>query len=267
MGTLFVLARGGSPRIFCEPTYLFAILSALETDPGRSGALREAARAVLSARNSPTDGSAWLQLQNVLDREAGSRAPGAEYGAEPGADRATVSEAAARDSPPASAVLLYLENIRSPFNAGNIIRSAAAFGIAGVFLSTGCPALEHPRLQRAAMGATEMIECRRGTLEESRQFLWMLSGEPGKHGLPGLPVLYALETGGAPIGQTRLALPAVVILGHEEHGVTLPLLEEARRSGGVLTIPHRGPKQSLNVGVAAGILLHHLCGHRCNEKS
>jgi TrmH family RNA methyltransferase len=46
-----------------------------------------------------------------------------------------------------------------------------------------------------------------------------------------------------------------MVVGHEELGVPAEIMEECRGQDQVVTIPHDGPKSSLNVGVAAGICL------------
>ncbi|TVR70268.1 MAG: TrmH family RNA methyltransferase [Spirochaetaceae bacterium] len=286
MGSLFSLQPGGPPLLQCDRLYFAQVLAAIQGNPRHADDLRDAARCVLEADDAARE-SAFVRLQNVLDRHAraearGVSAPAAPAAAAPSAGAPSASPstaapvaAAPQRTDPVLPVVLYLDNIRSPFNTGNIIRSAAAFGIVGVMVNEGCPALDHPQLLRAAMGSTGMIECGRGSLGDARRML--------EASLPSLSVpvsvpaavpvpaagaasssstvgtsLYALETGGTALEEVSLALPALVILGHEELGVSAPLLEEARRAGGVVSIRHGGAKESLNVGVAAGILLHHL---------
>ncbi|HKK49753.1 MAG TPA: TrmH family RNA methyltransferase, partial [Alkalispirochaeta sp.] len=135
-------------------------------------------------------------------------------------------------------------HLRSPFNVGNIIRTAAAFGVAGVIIGEAGPALSHPRLQRAAMGAAEMIPVVRGDVSDAA------------HLLPGLPApVVALETGGTAISGFRFPASGVLVVGHEELGVSNDIVDQCRQAGMIVTIPHDGPKASLNVGVAAGICL------------
>ena len=55
----------------------------------------------------------------------------------------------------------------------------------------------------------------------------------------------------------RSRLPETVIIGSEELGVRPELLNRAEESVGVVSIALPGPKASLNVGVAFGILLDH----------
>ena len=73
--------------------------------------------------------------------------------------------------------------------------------------------------------------------------------------LPRSGAVVALETGGEPLHRVKPPTAGVLIVGHEELGIPREELDYARNHGMVATIPHRGPKSSLNVGVAAGIAL------------
>lgn len=139
-------------------------------------------------------------------------------------------------------IALYLEDIRSPFNLGSIARSAEAFGAAGLILSSGVPRTTHPRAQRAAMGSFELLPTARCDPR------W----DPG--GAGGLP-LFALEVGGTPISEFVFPRRGVCLLGSEELGLSPEALEMADSSWGRCSIPLHGAKGSLNVSVAAGILL------------
>lgn len=134
-------------------------------------------------------------------------------------------------------MMAYLEDIRSPFNIGSAFRTADAFGAAGIILSDFCPAPDHPRAARSAMGASEVVPWRRGGLEA----------------LAGLGEAFALELRGEDIGEFRFPERGVVILGSEELGVSPQALALCGRR---VSIPMLGAKGSLNVGVAFGILLN-----------
>ncbi len=134
-------------------------------------------------------------------------------------------------------VCVYAEDIRSPFNLGSIFRTAEAFGAERVFVSPGCSPPEHPRAVRSAMGCIEYLPWERASLEALPE---------------DLPV-FALETGGTPIDEFDFPERGIVILGSEELGVSPEGLERAR--AGRVSIPMRGIKASINVGVAFGILM------------
>ncbi len=132
----------------------------------------------------------------------------------------------------------FLEDLRSPFNIGSVFRTADAFGLEELILSPDCADPRHPRAQRSAMGAVELLSWRRASLES-------LAGE--------LP-LFALELGGESIETFVFPKRGAVILGSEELGIS----SEARQlcTYGIVSIPMSGAKASFNVSVAFGILMY-----------
>lgn len=136
-------------------------------------------------------------------------------------------------------VYVYAEDIRAPFNLGSIFRTAEAFGAEKLLLSEGCVSPEQPRAQRSAMGCTRFLPWGYCPLEA----------------LPnGLPV-FALETGGTPITSFSFPKQGIVLLGSEELGLSAEALK--RVSAGIVSIPMKGIKASLNVAVAFGILMQY----------
>jgi len=134
---------------------------------------------------------------------------------------------------------VYAEDIRAPFNLGSIFRTAEAFGAEKLLLSEGCVSPEQPRAHRSAMGCTHFLPWEYCSLES----------------LPaGLPV-FALETGGTPITSFSFPKHGIVLLGSEELGLSAEALK--RVSAGIVSIPMKGIKASLNVAVAFGILMQY----------
>lgn len=134
-------------------------------------------------------------------------------------------------------VCVYAEDIRSPFNIGSIFRSAEAMGAEKVLISPHCIDPNQPRAIRSGMGCIETMGWERLSLDELT---------------PDLPV-FALETGGTPIEEFKFPEKGICIIGSEELGVSPEAL--ARATYGTVTIPMKGLKASLNVGVAFGILM------------
>ncbi len=135
-------------------------------------------------------------------------------------------------------VEVFAEDIRSPFNVGSIFRTAEAFGAERVYVSPGCAPPDHPRSIRSAMGCVGFLPWERRTLDD----------------LPADAEVFALETGGTPIDEFDFPERGIVILGSEELGISPEGLARATR--GRVTVPMRGLKASINVGVAFGILMH-----------
>ena len=134
-------------------------------------------------------------------------------------------------------VFVYAEDIRSPFNVGSIFRTAEGMGAEKLYLSPFCADPEQPRAVRSAMGCTKTLDWERMALDALPQ---------------NLPV-FALETGGTPIRDFVFPRQGVCIIGSEELGISPEALKKAEY--GRVSIPMKGLKASLNVGVAFGILM------------
>jgi TrmH RNA methyltransferase len=152
---------------------------------------------------------------------------------------------------PQAPVLPVLDGIGNPHNLGAIARSAAFFGCRAMLLS-GDPrgADLSDAAFRIAEGGLEHLELLRSpdlpaTLRAMRgRFL----------------TLAAVAAGGAPPGAIPRGRPIALVLGNEEGGLPIPTLDacEAR-----VTLAGGGAVESLNVSVAAAVLLHALgsAGH------
>ena len=134
-------------------------------------------------------------------------------------------------------VFVYAEDIRSPFNIGSIFRTAEAMGAEKVFISPNCVNPSQPRAIRSGMGCIETLGWEQKSLEELPE---------------DLPV-FVLETGGTPIEEFKFPEQGICIIGSEELGVSPQAIKRA--TYGCVTIPMKGLKASLNVGVAFGILM------------
>ncbi|MBR5646500.1 MAG: TrmH family RNA methyltransferase [Treponema sp.] len=132
---------------------------------------------------------------------------------------------------------IYAEDIRSPFNLGSIFRTAEGLGAEKVYISPFCVDPEHPRAVRSAMGCIETMGYERISLEK----------------LPKSVPIFALETGGTDLNDFIFPKNGICIIGSEELGVSPQALQAA--TYGTVTIPMKGLKASLNVGVALGILM------------
>jgi TrmH family RNA methyltransferase len=143
---------------------------------------------------------------------------------------------------------VYAEDIRSPFNLGSIFRSAEAMGAEKVYISPFCTDPQQPRAIRSGMGCIETMGYTRCSLNELPE---------------DLPV-FALETGGTDINEFKFPKQGICIIGSEELGVSPQAL--ARATYGRVTIPMKGLKASLNVGVAFGILMQKWVESLSSEK-
>ncbi|MEA4869868.1 MAG: RNA methyltransferase [Christensenella sp.] len=145
--------------------------------------------------------------------------------------------------PPAvypSGLVVVLDGVQDPGNVGTILRSADAFGAAGVLLSPSCADPYSPKTLRAAMGSTYHLPVWQGALAPEIARLKQsgfvaLCGD--LHGSETLPAL---------------ASSVALVIGSEGSGVSAEV--RALCEGFRLTM--RGRAESLNASVAAGVLLY-----------
>ena len=138
--------------------------------------------------------------------------------------------------------ILVLDRIRSPYNVGAIFRSAEAFGISKIILVEGTASPEHVRALRTSRGTTSVVPWT--FMPEADVVAFLHDYDPA--------CVIALELGGTSINDFSFPSRGVAVLGSEEFGIRPEILSCC---GSRVTIPMGGAKGSLNVSVAAGILL------------
>jgi TrmH family RNA methyltransferase len=158
---------------------------------------------------------------------------------------AVVPEPAERTWKAASGVAVYLEGVQDPGNLGAIVRAAAGLGGAAVLLSEGCADPYHPAAVRGSAGGVFRIPVQRGVavadaanrVRRSRGSVWAAAAD------------------GSPVAGWTPKRPTLLLLGAEGAGLGGEALAAA---DGRVGIPLERDLDSLNVAVAAGILLQHL---------
>ena len=143
--------------------------------------------------------------------------------------------------------LLILDRIGNAHNLGAIARSAAFFGLSNIVIPT------HPSAALPGEAAHRVAE---GGLEFIR--IWRVPALPAFLGIlasAGYEVLGAATRGGAPAARPAGAKPLALVLGNEEQGLAP---EVAKACTGLVTLAGSGKVESLNVSVAAAVLLHAL---------
>jgi TrmH family RNA methyltransferase len=133
---------------------------------------------------------------------------------------------------------LYLDGIQDPGNMGTILRIADWFGLTAVFCSEDCADLYNPKVVQSSMGAFLRAPVRR--IELARLL----------EQAPGLPVIGAVLEGKNAFG-SKLPECGLLVIGSEGKGIS-PANEALLTHR--LTIPGGGGAESLNAGVACGIL-------------
>jgi tRNA G18 (ribose-2'-O)-methylase SpoU len=144
--------------------------------------------------------------------------------------------------------LVVCPDVQNPENLGAILRLAAAFAVDGVALGPGCCDPFSRRVLRVSMGAALKVP-----IVEADDLAEQLAAARTRHGLRLCaavtdPAAQPFETYTRP---PRLAL----LLGSEGHGLSNEWLAQCDQA---VTIPIGTDVDSLNVAVAAGILLYRL---------
>lgn len=146
-------------------------------------------------------------------------------------------------------VILLLENIRSMHNVGSIFRTADAFLAEAIYICGYTPRPPHRDIHKTALGATDTVTWK--YVEKTADALAFLKSA----GYQILAVEQVSES--IPLQQFKLksADKIVLIFGNEVQGVSEEALEYC---DGCIEIPQFGMKHSLNVSVAAGMVLWEL---------
>ncbi|MBN1798450.1 MAG: TrmH family RNA methyltransferase [Spirochaetales bacterium] len=134
---------------------------------------------------------------------------------------------------------VYMEDIRSPFNVGSIFRTAEAFAVKHVYLSSHTPLPTHKKAAKTARGCEKIVDW-------SVEPLSVLEKNVG---------VFALELGGTPVHEFTFPKRGTVLIGSEELGLSPEALALADAGLGRVSIPMAGAKRSLNVATAFGILM------------
>ena len=182
-------------------------------------------------------GSVWALDSRVLSDISPTRHPQGVL--------AVVDEPTLKPWSGTSGVALYLDGIQDPGNLGAIVRSAAALGGSAVLLSPQSADPFHHASVRGSAGAVFRLPIERDA---------SLTGAADRIAVGGGEV-WASGTSGHPIDVWRPTEPVLLLLGAEGAGISGPALEASQ---GTVVVPLGREVESLNVAVAAGILLQHL---------
>jgi TrmH family RNA methyltransferase len=139
------------------------------------------------------------------------------------------------------AVVLVLDGVQDPGNVGTMIRTALGLGASAVVALKGTAELTSPKVLRATMGAIFRLPC---VATDDAAFLpWAARQHLG---------LWLADVGGTPVRKWRPARPLALVMSNEGAGARDAL---AAIATGRVGVPLQPGAESLNVAVAAGILL------------
>lgn len=138
-------------------------------------------------------------------------------------------------------LILLLAAVSDPGNAGTLVRTAEAFGAAGVIFGEGGVEPYHPKVVRAAMGS--LFRLPHGVAAANE-----LLAQADSASRP----IVAADRSGTPLPGFAFPANPIVAIGSERGGVGAWL----PRWDASVAIPHAGPTESLNAGIAGAIVLY-----------
>ncbi|NDB83428.1 MAG: TrmH family RNA methyltransferase [Alphaproteobacteria bacterium] len=130
---------------------------------------------------------------------------------------------------------IYLDNLRSAFNVGSILRTVEAFRLGTVYFSRSTPFINHPKVQKTSMGTFDKIRCIQVDSLE---------------GLPRPFIALETVTSAPTISDFTFPPSFTLLLGNEEYGLSETTLASVDQ---FVQIPLLGYKNSLNVASAFAI--------------
>lgn len=143
-------------------------------------------------------------------------------------------------------VIAVLDNIRSMHNVGSVFRTADAFLIEAIFLCGYTPQPPHRDINKTALGSTDTVDWIHFASATEAVI------ELQKNGYR----VYAVEQVTESVSLEKMHYSEdqkiAVVFGNEVEGVSNDVLALA---DGYIEIPQLGTKHSLNISVAAGIVL------------
>jgi TrmH family RNA methyltransferase len=145
---------------------------------------------------------------------------------------------------PADSLLLALETVQDPGNLGTMIRTAAAAGASGLWLTADSVDLDHPKVLRASAGQWFRLNMAvspdlKNTVKQCQQ--------------AGMQVVATLPTASLTYWQVDWCKPSLILMGNEGAGLSADLAAMADTQ---VKIPLAPGVESLNVAIAAALMLY-----------
>lgn len=140
-------------------------------------------------------------------------------------------------------VVVVLEDVGNPGNLGSILRTCEATGATGAILLGDSVDPYDPTSVRGSMGAIFSQQVIRSSLEALIQ--WKRE--------TGIPMIGTSDAAPADFREATYAPPLLLCLGGEQHGLSKEALTAC---DSVVRIPMAGRADSLNLAVAAGVMLY-----------
>jgi len=139
--------------------------------------------------------------------------------------------------------LVVASGLQDPGNLGTILRSAEAFGAAGIFLTEGTVSPYNSKVLRGSAGSIFRLPFRQIS---SIELIPLLRAR-------GVRLIATSSHQGTPLPQISWTFPLAIFIGNEGAGLPRELLREMNET---LVIPQAAQVESLNAGIAASIVLY-----------
>ena len=152
-------------------------------------------------------------------------------------------------------LVVVLDEVRDPGNAGTVLRAADAAGADAVVLTSGSVDVHHPRVVRSSAG--------------SLFHLPVVTGVPGRKVVgalqrSGLRVYAADARGATVLHIADLRGPHAWVFGNEAHGLSGELREQCDDT---VRVPIHGAAESLNLAMAATVCVYASASQRAEDKT
>jgi 23S rRNA (guanosine2251-2'-O)-methyltransferase len=150
-------------------------------------------------------------------------------------------------------LIIALDGVSDVRNFGAIVRTAECLGAHAIIIpEKGSARITADAVKTSAGALHSFPVCREKSIVRSMEYLKE----------SGLKLICAAEKSGKMASETSLTGPAVLILGSEDKGISRELVSLSDHQ---IRIPMTGTIGSLNVSVAAGILLYEIIRQRSAE--
>ena len=137
--------------------------------------------------------------------------------------------------------IVLLDGISDPGNLGTIIRTMDWFGFNQLICSKDTTDFYNPKVINATMGSFARMQVTYTNIADL---------------IREAPIdTYGADLNGTPLDQWKATKPTMLVMGSESHGLSQEVHDVL---SGKVTIPKIGMAESLNVGIATGILCHHM---------
>lgn len=141
-------------------------------------------------------------------------------------------------------LFVLLDGVTDVRNVGAIARSALCCGAQGIILPTSNAAsLTEDAIKTSAGALRNILLCRTPSVPQALDIL----------SLNGIQVLGTFMKGSIPVYEADLRIPTAIVMGAEDTGISKDVI---RRADQLIRIPMANQFDSLNVSVAAGMMLY-----------